>query len=155
MPEDRCLWAYFIHPWDLDVYDTDGKEEILPTLSVCVYEHGTRGGRNVTEEVNISLPDAAMFSKGFIAVPQDIEIMAHGRKRRGYIGDSIGMPLKSAGPRGEYWPSAFEKISMNRGRVKIEIDHAAGLAFRRALLKLLGPLSPEQIASARRAEKRL
>jgi hypothetical protein len=163
MPRAKPLWAYAYSPWNLALETHDGKEEYLPTLSVIVYDSGANGavyhegegGRPGTYDVHLA--DAAIAQRGIVAIPQDLEVEAWGKRRSSYIGREDGTPYPARATEGqppEYWPSAWEKISIIHGRLKIEYDQAGFLAFRRKIAKMIGEISQDQKDGAQIAAKR-
>ena len=161
MPEAKPPWAYWYSPWNLRVHVIDGKEEILPILSVTVYDSGANGcirddkadprefGSYATDRA-----DLISTKKGLYPVPVDIEFKAWGKTCHSYLLGDSGRPWKArptGGRPGVYFQSAFERPRIVAGRVKIEYDQAGFLSLLRAVAKIIGPLYPDQIEAAREA----
>lgn len=144
----RPAFTFTASPWDLGVRE-DG--EVLPVLGIVIHEKGLGGCRGtgpLSSDVDETGALVNAQRDGRLLIDHDIECVAWGKTRRGYLGDADSKPLQAQG--GEYWLDAWTRITWQADEPVSEIDREGYLDFHRRVLAVICPggPTPAQIARA-------
>lgn len=147
----KPAFTFTASPWDLVVRE-DG--EVLPALGIVIHEKGLGGCRSTgpaSSDVDETGAVVNAQRDGRTIIDHDIEVVAWGETRIGYLGDADSKPIQAQG--GEYWLDAWTRITWQADEPISEIDPEGYLDFHRRVLAVICPGGPTR-AQIARAESR-
>ena len=133
----RAAFTFTASPWDLTVTD---EGEVLPCIGMVSHEKGLDGVKSTGPGVDDVDEDNAVDNakkSGRIPIPHEIEVVAFGVKRVGYMGDQDMRPQH--GSEGQYWLDAWTRVDWLHGRPVFRTDPDGWQDFHRRVLDFICP----------------